>query len=548
MMARLLAARGVRSKAEMDDSVSLLLLPTSMKGCRQAGEMLADAVVQRLKIVVVADYDCDGATACAVVLRGMRMLGADKGSVEFVVPDRAIHGYGLTPPIVDLALELKPSMLVTVDNGIASFEGVEYAKAKGLAVLVTDHHLTAVVDGAVKLPAADVIVNPNQPDCGFDSKNLCGAGVAFYVMLSARAVLRERGWFRDKQEPQVAELLDLVALATIADVVKLDANNRRLVALGLKRIRSGRAAAGIGALLAVSGVEPSKANSTDMGFRLGPRVNAAGRLADMRVGIECLTADDAECSMELAKKLHEINAQRKAVEGEMTETAQQVLEALSDSDVGASIVVYDEGFHEGVIGIVAGRIKEEWHRPTFVFAKSHGGTAKGSGRSIPGVHLRDVLDLVSKRHAGLLMKFGGHAMAAGATVSDQRVEEFAEAFEKECEVMLSQELKQRVIQHDGSLGRGEYTVSTADELGQGVWGQGFEQPLFVDTVKVLSQKIVGEKHLKLSLEVNGENRDAIWFSRTEALKETVALAYTVGTNEWNGRRTVQMLVQGEYVI
>jgi single-stranded-DNA-specific exonuclease len=268
----------------------------------------------------------------------------------------------------------------------------------------------------------------------------------------------------------------------------------------------------------------------------------------MRVGIACLIEDDPESAMELAKQLHEINAQRKEVEREMTQTAEAVLDALSDSDVGASIVVYDPGFHEGVIGIVAGRIKEQWHRPCFVFAKSHAGTAKGSGRSIPGLHLRDVLDLVSKRHPGLLTKFGGHAMAAGATVSDERVEEFADAFEAECAVMLSQEIKQRVIQHDGSLGKGEYTTSTAEELGVGVWGQGFEPPLFVDKVRVLSQKIVGEKHLKLSLNVNGENRDAIWFGRTEALKESCALAYTVGTNEWNGRKTVQMMVQGEYVV
>lgn len=548
VMARILAARGVSSKAQMDDSVAGLLMPKSMKGCAEAGQLLADAVQAGEKVVIVADYDCDGATACSVMIRGLRMLGAKRGNVQYVVPDRAIHGYGLTPPIVDLAMEHAPTLLVTVDNGIASFEGVDYAKSKGLKVLVTDHHLTAVVDGQVRLPAADVIVNPSQPNCEFGSKNLCGAGVAFYVILSARATLRERGWFLGKTEPQASELLDLVALATIADVVKLDENNRRLVALGLKRIRAGKAAAGLRALLTVSGVEPAKVNSTDLGFRLGPRVNAAGRLADMRVGIECLTADDTERATELAKQLHEINTQRKAVESDMTEAAQAVLEALSDSDVDSSIVVYDESFHEGVIGIVAGRIKEEWHRPTFVFAKSHAGTAKGSGRSIPGVHLRDVLDVVSKKHPGLLMKFGGHAMAAGATVSSERVEEFAQAFEVVCADLLSQEVRQRVISHDGSLGKGEYTIATADELGAGVWGQGFEPPLFVDKAEVLSQRIVGERHLKLSLRMNGENRDAIWFNRTEPVKDGAVLAYTIGANEWNGRRSVQMLVQGEYLL
>lgn len=548
VMARILAARGVRCKAEMDDSVAGLLAPSTMKGCREGGELLAEAIEAGNKVVVVADYDCDGATACSVMIRGLRMLGARPENVEFVVPDRAIHGYGLTPPIVDLALERGPRLLVTVDNGIASFEGVEYAKSKGLKVLVTDHHLTAVVDGQIKLPAADVIVNPSQPGCGFGSKNLCGAGVAFYVILAARAAMRERGRFMGRAEPQVSELLDLVGLATIADVVKLDENNRRLVSLGLKRMRSGKANAGVRALLSVSGVEQHKANSTDLGFRLGPRVNAAGRLADMRVGIECLTTDDEVVAMALAKQLHEINTQRKAVEGEMTETATAVLDALSDSEVGSSIVVYDEGFHEGVIGIVAGRIKEEWHRPTFVFAKSHGDTAKGSGRSIPGVHLRDVLDLVSKRKPGLLMKFGGHAMAAGATVHAERVEEFAEEFEAVCAELLSQEVRQRVISHDGSLDKGEYTIATADELGCGVWGQGFEAPLFVDKVQVLSQRIVGERHLKLSLKVNGENRDAIWFGRTESVPEMATLAYTVGANEWNGRRSVQMMVQGEYVL
>lgn len=548
VMARLLASRGVADKAETEDRAALLLAPDQLKGAIQAGEMLADAIETGQRIVIVADYDCDGATACSVMIRGLKMLGAAEEAVSFVVPDRAVHGYGLTPPIVDLAIEHSPSVLVTVDNGIASLEGVSYAKERGLKVLVTDHHLPAVDDtGTVLIPDADVVVNPSQPGCDFPSKNLCGCGVAFYVISATRMVLRRRGRYAAGEEPNVAVLLDLVALGTVADVVKLDENNRRLVAMGLKRMRVGKASAGVNALFKVAGIDMLKATSTDMGFRLGPRINAAGRMADMRVGIRCLVTDDQEEALLLATQLHEINKQRKAVESDMTEVAQQVLDSMEMGQVGSSIVVFDESFHEGVIGIVAGRLKETYHRPTFVFAPSHNGVAKGSGRSIPDMHLRDILDLVSKRRPGLLLRFGGHAMAAGATVDVARVGEFQDAFEAVCETLMSPETKQRVVLHDGGLGEGRYTTEVTDELSQAVWGQGFESPLFVDDVIVLEQRIVGEKHLKLKLGVGGERRDGIWFGRIDMLDRHTKLAYSLDINEWRGERKVQMLVRGEVV-
>lgn len=544
LMAGLMSARGVATREELDDSMGALLPPASMLGCKEGGELLAATLLKGDRIVVVADYDCDGATACATVLRGLSLLGAKPGQIGYVVPDRAVHGYGLTPAIVDLALEQDPALLVTVDNGIASFDGVAYAKQKGLAVLVTDHHLTALRDGSPSLPAADVIVNPNQPGCAFASKNLCGAGVAFYVMLAARASLRERGQFSAGIEPQLADLLDLVALGTIADVVKLDANNRRLVALGLKRIRAKKCGQGLLALLAVTGIAPERVTSTDMGFRLGPRVNAAGRLSDMRIGIECLTSVEPDQALSLAQLLHDINAERKAVQQEMGEVAELALEDLGQQGL-ASIALFDASFHEGVIGIVAGRLKEEWYRPTFVFAPSHDGTAKGSGRSIPGVHLRDVLDAISKRHPNLLVKFGGHAMAAGVTIRLDDFDAFRAAFDAVCADLLCQEERRRVIHHDGSLASQDYVLAVADAISNAVWGNGFEPPLFVDECVIRSQRIVGTNHLKLAVEVCGEVRDAIWFGHSEALPEKLTLSYTVGVNEWNGRRSMQMLVQGE---
>jgi single-stranded-DNA-specific exonuclease len=428
-LARLLAARGVGALEEVDDAVTHLLRPQQLKGAAEAGVLLADAIDRGRRIVVVADYDCDGATACAVALRGLRMLGADPATLGYVVPDRAVHGYGLTPAIVDLALAQKPDLLVTVDNGIASLDGVMHARARQLDVLVTDHHLPAMVDGKVVLPPATVIVNPNQPDDAFPSKAIAGVGVMFYVLLALRSELRRRGRFEPATQPRIDALLDHVALGTVADVVKLDANNRRLVAQGLRRIRGGRMQPGLGALFAVAGGDPARVSAMDFGFKLGPRINAAGRLSDMTLGIECLLTDDAARAAELAAQLDAINRERREVESGMREQAevavQRLLAGLTEPPPALSL--FDESFHEGVVGIVAGRLKDQLYRPTFVFARSTDGSLKGSGRSIAGFHLRDALDLVSKRVPGVLRRFGGHAMAAGATLEPDGWAVFDEA-------------------------------------------------------------------------------------------------------------------------
>lgn len=541
VVARLLAARGVTDLGQTAEDVGLLLRPTDLLGGQDAGEMLADAVCTNKKIVVVADYDCDGASACAVMLRGLRLLGAGPHLLGYVVPDRAIHGYGLTPPIVDQALALGAEILVTVDNGIASFEGVAYARSKGLKVLVTDHHLPAAHDGSVSLPAADVIVNPNQPGCSFASKAMCGTGVAFYVMLLTRAALRERQWFKTSQ-PTLAGLLDLVALATVADVVKLDENNRRLVAQGLRRIRAGRACAGIASLLAVSNIDPTKVTATDFAFRVGPRVNAAGRLADMRVGIACLVEDDPQRAMDMAKELNDINDMRREVQEETGEIAQRLV-AEGAGLSRNSLVVYDDSFHEGVVGIIAGRLKDSWHLPTFVFAPSQSGLAKGSGRSIAGVHLRDVLDCVSKRHPGLLLRFGGHAAAAGATIAADRVADFGRAFDDACEAVMTAPMRERIVLHDGALSAEQCTIQTAEALAACVWGQGFEAPLFVNRASVRSQRVLKEKHLKVELELDGVPREAVWFGRTEPLPGEVDVVYEIGVHEWQGRKSVQLILR-----
>lgn len=520
-------------------------MPKDMKGAREAGELLADAVTAGDRVCIVADYDCDGASACAIIMRGMRMLGAKEGSVSYVVPDRQKDGYGLTPEIVDRAVERHdPRIIVTVDNGIASFAGVERANELGIKAVVTDHHLPAIVDGEVKLPAATVIVNPTQPGCAFPSKSICGAGVAFYIMLTARACLRERGKFDVASQPKMDSLLDLVATATVADVVKLDENNRRLVANGLERMRAGKCQPGIKALFRVAGRNIGAASSMDLGFTLGPRINAAGRMADMTIGIECLTTDDEGRAGELAQSLHKINQERRATEAEMAELASKAVSELQALGDDAAIVIYDETFHEGVVGIVAGRIKEREHRPTFVFAKAQDGNLKGSGRSIAGFHMRDALDLLVKRVPGVVLKFGGHAMAAGCTIVPEGIEAFRTALAQIARELLTKAMMERVVEIDGSLDRVDYSVNTARQLDQIVWGQGFEQPVFVDQVKVIEQRLVGSKHLKLLVDVTGQRRDGIWFGRTEPLPEDAQLAYRIGVNEWNGRESVQMVVDG----
>ena len=547
LLARLLAARGVRSADEIDDSLARLLPPTTLKGAAEAGVLLADAIRSGERICIVADYDCDGATACAVALRGLVMLGAERETVHYVVPDRAVHGYGLTPAIVDLALPLRPQVLVTVDNGIASHAGVAHARASGMRVLITDHHLPAVVDGAVLLPEADVIVNPNQPGCTFESKALAGVGVMFYVLLATRAELRRRGAWEQGGQPKLDALLDLVALGTVADVVRLDANNRRLVAQGLKRIRADRMQAGLNALFRVAGRSPEQAAGFDFGFALGPRINAAGRLADMTLGIECLRTDDAGRAAELAAQLDAINRERRAVEADMRDVAEAALERLMPDAATApgALALFDESFHEGVVGIVAGRVKDRLHRPTFVFARGADGQLKGSGRSIPGFHLRDALDLVAKREPGLLARFGGHAMAAGCTLADAKagIDRFGQALRVVASEWLDEATLTRTLRHDGSLALEWFNLETLALLEAQVWGQGFEPPVFLDEVQVLQQRLVGEKHTKLRLRHLGQEREAIWFNHAEPLPGTVRLAYRIGLDEWNGRKRVQMLVQ-----
>lgn len=547
LLARLLASRGVRDAAELDESLNQLLPPSGLKGLAEAGRLLADAIQQNQRMVIVADYDCDGATACAVMLRGLRLLGARPEQLGYVVPDRAVHGYGLTPTIVDLALEQQPALLVTVDNGIASLAGVAHARALGLKVLVTDHHLPALVDDAIVVPEASAIVNPNQPGCTFASKSLAGVGVAFYVLMGLRAELRSRGAFTEV--PRLDGLLDLVALGTVADVVKLDANNRRLVAQGLKRMRAGRAQPGVMALFSAAKRDASKAQGFDLGFALGPRINAAGRLADMTLGIECLTTDDPERALELATQLDAINRERREIESGMREMAEARLDALVEALSGAlppAVALFDADFHEGVVGIVASRIKDRVHRPTFVFARGADGQLKGSGRSIPGFHLRDALDLVSKREPDLLAKFGGHAMAAGATLVRPEVSDisrFALALARVAEEWLSEQDLTRTLRHDGALPQEAATAETARLLDAQVWGQGFEAPVFCDRFEVISQRLVGEKHLKLRLRQGGKLIDAIWFNHIDMLPERAMLAYRLSLDEWQGQQRVQYVVE-----
>ncbi len=555
LLARLYAARGVRAADELDDALAKLLPPSGLLGSDAAARALADAIAARKQICVIADYDCDGATACAVALRGLRLLGAAPETLSYVVPDRALHGYGLTPPIVDLALTQNlgpgraPELLLTVDNGIASLPGIAHARQRGLQVLVTDHHLPAQVDGRAVLPDADVIVNPNQPDCSFASKNLAGVGVMFYVLLALRAELRARGAFDASNQPRLDALLDLVALGTVADVVKLDANNRRLVAQGLRRIRAGQMHAGVAALFAAAGRNPARASAFDFGFALGPRINAAGRLSDMTLGIECLLTDDPARAAELAKTLDTINRERREVEAGMREQAEALLaellaqRAAAADEKLAALAIFDPDFHEGVVGIVASRLKDSLNRPAFVFARGQDGLLKGSGRSIAGFHLRDALDLVAKRHPELLVRFGGHAMAAGCTLCEDGFATFAQAFDEVAREWLAPALLARTVLGDGSLDAQYFSADTVRSLDAQVWGQAFEPPVFIDDAEVLSQRLVGEKHLKLAVRVAGSVRDAIWFGRSEPIAERVRLAYRLSLDEYNGRERIQLVVE-----
>lgn len=549
LLARLFAARGVRSADDLDDGLAKLLPPNTLLGAETAAKQLAQAIEARERICVIADYDCDGATACAVALRGLALLGAPADMLTYLVPDRALHGYGLTPTIVDLAMEQTPRWLLTVDNGIASLAGVSHARSRGLGVIVTDHHLPALENGVIVLPEANVIVNPSQPGCGFESKNLAGVGVMFYVLLALRSELRERGVFDAANQPRLDTLLDLVALGTVADVVKLDANNRRLVAQGLRRIRQGKMHAGLAALFAVASRNPAQASGFDFGFALGPRINAAGRLADMTLGIECLLTDDPGRATELAQLLDGINRERREVESTMRDEAEAWLESIlgvdasGEAQVPSALAIFRPDFHEGVVGIVASRLKDRVHRPTFVFAQGHDGLLKGSGRSIPGFHLRDALDLVSKRHPGVLKKFGGHAMAAGCTLGPDDFPTFDSAFQQVAQEWLTPSALAQQVLSDGPLGPEHFNAATVQSLDAQVWGQAFEAPLFSDEVEVVSQRLLKDRHLKLSVKHGGTLREAIWFNHNEPVPNKVLLAYRLSINEYNGQQRVQMVVE-----
>ncbi|HJV81779.1 single-stranded-DNA-specific exonuclease RecJ [Noviherbaspirillum sp.] len=535
VLARLYAARGLTDLRELSSEFAALIAPSGLLHIDVAAAFLADAIGAGKKLVIVADYDCDGATACAVALRGLRALGAN---VDFIVPNRFEYGYGLTPEIVALTVREKaPDIIITVDNGIASIDGVAEAKRLGIEVVVTDHHLPGDT-----LPDARVIVNPNQPSCGFPSKNLAGVGVMFYVLLALRAELRRRGVFDAQNQPKLDTLLDLVALGTVADVVKLDANNRILVAQGLKRMRAGRMHPGIAALFRAAGREARRATPFDLGFALGPRLNAAGRLADMSLGIECLTTDDEGRAWAIAQQLDAINRERRDIEADMQDTALALLDSF-DPHNNTTISVFDETWHQGVIGIVASRLKDKFYRPTITFAPGGEGLIKGSGRSIAGFHLRDALDLVSKHAPTLIQKFGGHAMAAGLTIGADNFEGFSRAFEAVGREWLTQNQLERVIETDGTLEDAYFTTQFIELIDEQVWGQGFAPPVFCDEFRVLNQRILKEKHLKLMLERNGRRYDAIWFGHVDDLPERALIAYRLDANEYNGVTRVQLMVE-----
>lgn len=542
LLARLMAARGVSQRAELNTDWQGLITPSRLRHIEEAADALAQAIEDGKRLLIVADYDCDGATACAVGLRGLRAMGA---KVDYLVPNRFETGYGLSPEVVQLALAHhagKPDLIVTVDNGIASVDGVIAAKEHDIDVIVTDHHLPGD-----RLPPALAIVNPNQAGCGFPSKNLAGVGVMFYVLMALRATLRARGYFEDKPEPRLDALVDLVALGTIADVVKLDANNRLLVSRGLQRIRSGQMQPGLRALFAVCGRDPAQASAFDFGFTIGPRINAAGRLTDMSLGIECLSTDDEQHALELARELDRINQERRQIELTMREQAMASMDDVdADADpdaTSAAICVYQPDWHQGVVGLVASRLKEKYWRPVVALAPAGDGTWRGSGRSIPDVHLRDVFDLVSKRHPGLILKFGGHAMAAGLTLREDDLETFAKGFSDAVVQMTGKTQFSARIETDGSLETSWANVQTATMLQEQVWGAGFPAPLFLDEFLVQNQRLVGGKHMKLSLMRDRQRFDAIWFNREEPVPERIQAVYRPTPNIWQSSVTLQLVIE-----
>lgn len=534
LLARIYAARGIDSPTQLDTDIKHLLPFNLLKDVEKMAGLLADAIADQKKLLVVADYDADGATACAVAMRGLSALGA---RVDFIVPNRFEYGYGLTPEIVQLAAKSSPDILLTVDNGIASVEGVAEARRLGMQVLVTDHHLPGDA-----LPEALCIVNPNQPGCSFPSKNLAGVGVMFYVLMALRAKMRKRGAFADQAEPNLGNLLDLVALGTVADVVKLDDNNRILVQQGLQRIRAGRSCAGIQALLHVARRPAVRATAYEMGFIVGPRLNAAGRLEDMSLGICCLLTDDDAEAAEIATKLDALNHERRSIEADMQDSALTTLNTFDPED-GFSLSLFNEDWHQGVIGILASRLKDKFHRPVIAFARSRTGELKGSGRSIAGLHLRDALDLVSKRQPHLILKFGGHAMAAGLSIREEHLNDFRLAFEAVAHELLDTDALVKTIATDGSLNADEFSLNIARDLQRQVWGQGFPEPLFEGDFHVQTQRVVGEKHLKLKLSSPAGSFDAIRFFSADPAPDHIHAVYSLSVNEYNGSESLQLIVR-----
>ena len=553
LLARLYAARGVESPEELSLELKNLLSPNDLKNCISTATLLADILEKKEPMLIVADYDCDGATACAVGLRGLRMLGGADTPIQFLVPNRFTMGYGLTPDVVELAAQQipKPKYLITVDNGIASEAGVERANELGMAVIVTDHHLPGD-----KLPKAAAIVNPNQPNCGFLSKALAGVGVMFYVLVALRAELRKRGKFTNETQPKLENLLDLVALGTVADVAQLDRNNRILVSNGLKRIRAGISQPGMQALFQVAARDPRKANTFDLGFAIGPRLNAAGRLADMTLGIRLLLTDSAEEALSLAQELDRINRERRVIETGMQETA---LAHLSEEQLAgtmaqrSSICLWNPEWHQGVVGIVASRLKERFNRPAIIFAPdgNTGEELRGSGRSLTGFHLRDALDIVSKKEPGLILKFGGHAMAAGLTIRKDDFDRFDACFQEVANGLLSEELLERQHIHDGALQASEFTPEIGDLLADEIWGQGFPQPIFYGDFEITQQSLMKEKHLRLLVKPVGADSNsatakpltAVWFNRTQSLPAKAKLAYRLVTDRYQGQARVQLMIE-----
>jgi single-stranded-DNA-specific exonuclease len=546
LMAQLLASRGISSLQAAMGGLKSLLPPDTLMGLEAAALTLTDALESGGRITVVGDYDCDGATATAVAVRGLRMMLQAMGAtaeqaawhIDFIVPDRFVHGYGLSPAIVDLAAQSEPDLLLTVDNGIASVTGIAHANDLGIGVVVTDHHLPGDA-----LPDALAIVNPNQPGCPFPSKNIAGVGVMFYVLMAVRAELRDRGSFDAQSQPRLDRLLDLVALGTVADVVRLDDNNRILVAEGLKRIRAGGFQAGIGALFDVAGKSARDATATDLGFAIGPRLNAAGRLADMALGIKTLLCDDPGQALEMARALNDMNRERQKIEGEMKESALVNLEDF-DPRGARTLVVHDMGWHQGVVGLLASRLKDRYYLPTLAFAPGSAGEWKGSGRSIPGIHLRDALDLTVKRLPdGAVPKFGGHAMAAGLTVAADAMPAFVETFEAVVREIADEAVFRQVIDTDGSLPTGYCQGATVDLLADAVWGQGFPAPLFVDEFEVMGQRILKEAHSKFQLRRDGQTFTALRWNSTAPVRGTARLVYRLERDTYTGGEAVQLVVE-----